>query len=155
MPNYKTHIAGGILMYICTLFILVYLCMIRLEHTLAIQCFASCLIGSLFPDIDTKSKIQRILYIGMLFVLVLLSYTKQSTLFMALTFLCFIPLIVNHRTLFHRPLFLACIPFGCAFLVAGFYPALAYHLYINALFFMLGAFSHIALDRGPRALFRL
>ena len=61
MPNYKKHLAGGCLIYGLLMFLNAKLNLITLDLNLQLQTLSSCLIGSLFPDIDTKSKLNDML----------------------------------------------------------------------------------------------
>ena len=154
MPNYKAHIGGGVVFFFITLLITLFY-ISNVEFTLGIQWLASCIFGALFPDIDTKSKIQRFVYIGMLVFLLFLAHQKQSSLFMAVTFLAMVPLIVNHRTLFHRPIFILFIGLASATLLTMYQPQLKIIFFSNALFFIIGCISHIFLDKGFKGVFRV
>lgn len=155
MPNYKAHIGGGIVFFIIAFFVAVYYLTFTVEFALGLQWFASCVFGALFPDIDTKSKIQRFVYIGMLGFLLFLAHQQQSSLFMAVTFLAIVPLIVNHRTLFHRPIFILFIALTGATVLTMYQPHLKIIIFSNAFFFIVGCISHIFLDKGFKGVFRL
>lgn len=155
MPNYKAHIGGGVVFFFISLCIAIYYCTFNVEFSLGVQWLASCIFGALFPDIDTKSKIQRFVYIGMLGFLLFLAYQKQSSLFIAVTFLAMVPLIVNHRTLFHRPIFILFIGLTAATLLTMYQPSLKIIFFSNAFFFIIGCISHIFLDKGFKGVFRI
>ena len=59
MPNYKGHIAGGVITYLVVLYCIKYTN--PSVHTV-LQGLVFCLFGSLFPDVDVKSKGQKIFY---------------------------------------------------------------------------------------------
>ncbi len=60
MPGYKAHMCGGVAAYVLIVCI-AGLYALYSSATLA-EWFLSMLVGALFPDIDTKSKIQKIMY---------------------------------------------------------------------------------------------
>lgn len=155
MPNYKTHLTGGLVSF-CLLSLLIssvkFLNFTKIE---LLQFLISCLIGSLFPDIDTKSKIQKLFYTFLLFLLLIALIYKNITLFIALSFIGTLPLIVHHRGIFHNPIFIIAIS-GFSIIICNLYtPEFYKSLTINLLFFVIGAFSHIILDVGIKKFFKI
>jgi len=151
MPSYKTHLvagalAGGAVLYVTGF----YHC--SLVTTAELICAA--LLGSLFPDIDTKSKGQQLFY--RLFVIFLFCFLIQQRYraFFILAFLGTIPLLVRHRGMFHHPWF---ILVGLLFGIIGAHmnwPSYARALSWDLVFFGVGALSHIVLDIGLVNFFR-
>src|SRR3990167_2648155 len=143
MPAYDKHLISGFATFLFLAFIISTPTTTQANY---ISWLFFCLFGSLFPDIDTKSHIQRWFYT--LTVLGLICAYMAKFEFSYLLTLLFVPLIVKHRGLFHNPKFLLILSFGLAFLfqLNGLQN---YHNYwILALFFLAGAYSHLILDLG-------
>jgi len=144
--NYKGHILGGIAAFILVAYAL-KLGNYSFHVVHLFQWFLFCILGALFPDIDTKSKIQIWLYrLFFVIYLLLLILNQQPNLLIFISILAIIPLIVNHRGIFHRFYFLIGLPLG----ILGIIYATKPHLFIESsfftLFFIAGALSHILLD---------
>jgi uncharacterized membrane protein YecN with MAPEG domain len=155
MPNYKGHLAGGVVTF-CILILTILGCFsqsINLHQIM--QYFASCLIGSLFPDIDTKSKIQKKFYTILLLLFIITLAQNNFLIFSALSFIGLLPLIVHHRGLFHKPLFIVTVGLFFVLICHMYIPCITNNIYINILFFVFGAFSHIILDVGIKRFFRI
>ena len=60
MPNYKGHIVGGTVTYLVVLQVIKHA---QPNIHVVLQGLVFCLLGSLFPDIDVKSKGQKIFYL--------------------------------------------------------------------------------------------
>lgn len=150
MPGYRGHLIGGAVAAVPLLYLL------RSHVTLITFCLWSslALIGSLFPDIDTKSKGQKLFYRFMIPVLLILLMLKRFTAFILLSFISFTPLIVNHRGMFHRLWFIILPSLGLAGLIAWQYPTWGKDAFFAALFFVVGAVSHLVLDFGLRRTFK-
>lgn len=149
MPGYKGHILGGAVVYAPMFFIF---------HSyatpmVAVWWFALAIAGALFPDIDTKSKGQKWFYRTLFLVLITLLLLKRFALFIAFSLMASLPLIVNHRGLFHRLWFVVFVPLVVAatfdwYKVTPFDDAL-----IASFFFIAGAVSHLVLDFGLKRTF--
>lgn len=155
MPNYKAHLTGGLVSF-CLLSLLIssvkFLSFTKIE---LFQFLISCLIGSLFPDVDTKSKIQKLFYTFLLFLLLIALIYKNTTLFISLSFIGTLPLIVHHRGIFHKPIFIISIALFSILICNLYAPEFYKPLTINLLFFVVGALSHIILDVGFKKFFRI
>jgi hypothetical protein len=113
------------------------------------------LLGSLFPDIDIKSKGQKIFY-GALFMLAfVLLIKKQWRILAYVGIVSIIPLLVEHRGLFHRWWFLIILVVSGAYGMIMLYPHEAQRIWYDAGFFLLGIASHLYLDMGFRKMFRM
>ncbi len=146
MPGYKAHIVGGIGVYIGVVifFGLMYL---YPPVTLFEWCGAM-LIGSLFPDIDTKSKIQKIVYSCLLPVLFFLLVYEQF-LSAGICACCgCIPLIVSHRGIFHAWWALATVCCVVGYILSSLFSVYSFLIISNIFFFFLGCMVHVALDFG-------
>lgn len=153
MPNYKKHLVGGFATFSA---LLLTLKNINPTFINTMQWLAVCLLGSLFPDVDTKSKIQKIFYTGLLIFLIFLIGQNKIKLALFLSLIGFSPLLVNHRGIFHKAWFLVLITVAFVFFAVEIKLFHSHtEIMIPALFFTAGAFSHIILDMGFKQLFKL
>jgi membrane-bound metal-dependent hydrolase YbcI (DUF457 family) len=146
--NYKGHLAGGFITFFGILYLLT-MCGIVLAIEYKVLFFLICLFGSLFPDIDTKSKIQLWIYRAACITLLGTAWTFQSnpyTLFSAIILL--IPLTVRHRGMFHNIWFLTFAPTMIALIMGFLYPTAWKLFYYATMFFISGVYSHLILDRS-------
>lgn len=154
MPNYKKHLAGGCLVYGLLTYLTVKLNLAQLDVNLQIQALAACLIGSLFPDIDTKSKIQKYIYFMILALSIYLMANGLAYQACILTTMSLLPLVVSHRGLFHRLWFIfMCLGLGnylCYLNQACWFK----NCFCLSIFFLIGVISHIWLDMGWKKLFK-
>jgi membrane-bound metal-dependent hydrolase YbcI (DUF457 family) len=144
MPGFRGHLVGGIVTY------LLMLQFIKLMHpsvSIIFSGFIFCIFGSLFPDIDIKSKGQKIFYSLSLVVLCCFLYYERIDLFIGLSLLGTVPLLVKHRGIFHTLWFLIFISISTGLVIGNLNPNLSAWAMGNALFFLGGALSHIFLDR--------
>jgi len=148
MPGYRTHVGGGIVIY-CLLVVLLSsrLFFSTLSFLTAFEWFVCAVLGSLFPDIDTKSKGQLLLYRFIAIVLLYFVIQRKLVAFVWVSLLAMVPLLVRHRGIFHSVWFVITLGFGTALFVASLYPKLQQKLLFDAAFFVAGALSHIFLDR--------
>jgi hypothetical protein len=144
MPSYRVHLVGGFLTYVGILH-----CMQSAEPTIAtiLQGLVFCLLGSLFPDIDVKSKGQKVFYILFFCLLAYLMYQEKYCMFMVVSFLGIIPILVRHRGIFHHVWFLMAITFGLSLIVKSFCGFYEQVMLSNCWFFFAGTVSHVLLDR--------
>jgi membrane-bound metal-dependent hydrolase YbcI (DUF457 family) len=151
MPNYKGHLVGGAITYCCLLFI----CKSALATVpVAIELLGCTLLGALFPDIDTKSVGQKLVYKLIFIAMIILILKGEWTLFSCLSLISLMPPLSKHRGLFHSPWFLLFCSLMMFFIVALFFPEHKDRSYLALLFFTMGAFSHLVLDFGIRGLFK-
>jgi len=144
MPGYRGHLIGGSIAY---LVILQFIKTHQPSVVVLLQGFVFCIIGSLFPDIDIKSKGQKFFYRGALIFLCCFLYYKRTDLFIGLSFLALVPLLVKHRGIFHQVWFLIFLSITLGLLIGNIYASYSVWAMKNALFFLAGALSHILLDR--------
>lgn len=151
MPNYKGHLVGGVVAYGITLYALK-----DYNPSLfsAAQWLGFALAGSLFPDIDIKSKGQKYFYAATLLGLCILLIKKQFTLFACVSIASFTPMLVHHRGLFHRLWFIILMAIGIWLLISSHFPRYEQPLMFDLIFFVAGAISHLWLDLGLRKMFR-
>jgi membrane-bound metal-dependent hydrolase YbcI (DUF457 family) len=108
------------------------------------------LAGSLFPDIDVKSKGQKYFYYVAFICLFVLAYQQHSQMFTCFSFLMITPMLVKHRGIFHSPRFVIALPLLVWVVVATLLPQRSSQLFVDTLFFIVGALSHLWLDFGTR-----
>lgn len=150
MPNYKTHLVGG-----AASFGLLLYCMKSYNPSFltALEWFFFALMGSLFPDIDTKSKGQKLFYRVLIVILIILLMQNRFRTIAMISIASFIPLLVNHRGIFHSAWFIIMLGCFCVVFATIFLPSYVSIIMIDTLFFVGGAFSHLILDRGIKRVF--
>ena len=144
MSNYKGHLVGGAVSY----GLLFFLVPTVPTTARAAQWLVWCLAGALFPDVDIKSKGHNIFYLAMIPLLVFLIAQSRFQLAAVLAVTSLLPLVAQHRGLFHRLWFLLIIA-GAIVLVVPTYTGISPNtLRLDVLFFLAGAISHLWLDLG-------
>jgi membrane-bound metal-dependent hydrolase YbcI (DUF457 family) len=144
MPGYRLHLVGGLLTY---LGILQVIKSTAPTTATILQGLIFCLIGALFPDIDVKSKGQKLFYFLLLLVLSYLVFQQKYCMFVVMSFLGIIPILVRHRGIFHHIWFLTALACAASLLIksgCGFYEQM---MLTNIWFFFAGSVSHVLLDR--------
>ena len=144
MPGYRGHLIGGVITY---LLILQLIKTMQPPISILMQGFIFCLIGSLFPDIDIKSKGQKLFYSSALIFLCCFLWYQRTDLFIGLSLLALVPLLVKHRGIFHEVWFLILISMTMGLLIGSYHEACSTWAMKNSFFFLAGALSHIFLDR--------
>lgn len=142
MAGYRGHLIGGFVS-----FHMMYICMKYIGFTFCdpIGLFLITLFGSLFPDVDTKSKGQKYTYGGILLVVLWLIYKKQFEMVSYLSILFTLPLLVKHRGIFHDMRFLLLLTIVCGhFAIRNGLPHIDIIQY--GFFFNIGLLSHLLLD---------
>lgn len=146
MPRYKTHLAGGLTTFFLVLPFVTSSYRYHPED-LVIFLLAS-LLGSLFPDIDIKSKMQNLFYWGATIILLFALLHQAQITFFIITVSCFLVAIIRHRTITHRVWFLILFPSFIGYCITLFHDSRD-HLFIPSLclFFIAGSLSHVFLDK--------
>lgn len=152
MPGYKGHIAGASFLYALILYPLLYF--IHPSWYLVTEWFLFLLAGALFPDVDTKSKGQYLFYYAVAALLLFLFVHRCYELTAICGILALVPLLVPHRGLFHQTWFVVLLPITIAAVAIGCIPAYTKTIIVNTLFFIIGALSHLCLDRGIQRVFK-
>ncbi len=151
MPGYKGHLVGGTIAFCLVLFGLVGLVIIpQPTHLMMGEWLLCVLAGALFPDIDIKSKGQKYFYYAVLVVLFVLAYQQRLQMLTCFSFVMITPMLVKHRGIFHSPRFVIALPLLVWVIVATLLPHKAMHLFVDTMFFIVGALSHLWLDFGTR-----
>ncbi|MFC1842820.1 metal-dependent hydrolase [Candidatus Dependentiae bacterium] len=143
MPGYKAHMVGGLAVYGITIYLLRSYCG---SAFIAAEWLLFTLVGSLFPDIDTKSKGQMFLYQILFITLIILAIQRKFVIMAFLSVAAIVPIIARHRGLFHKPWFVVSLPAVVALGVSLYAPAYTKIIVFDAIFFILGALSHLVMD---------
>lgn len=151
MPSYRVHLVGGLLTYLGILQLIKYS---QPTIHIIVQGLIFCLLGALFPDIDVKSKGQKVFYSLLFFFLIYLFLMGKYCLFVSATFLGIIPILVRHRGIFHHIWFLLALSLAATFCVKSFCSFYETVLISNCWFFFAGSVSHVVLDRTVTAIKR-
>ncbi|MGA9530695.1 MAG: metal-dependent hydrolase [Candidatus Babeliales bacterium] len=159
MPGYKQHLCGGIAVYGLTCGILHKVNSPLFVHAdtpfFLLEWLTFALAGSLFPDVDIKSKGQQIYYwiISLVTVLLILYGNYKAISIVAVA--AAVPPLATHRGIFHRTWFILGLTFLGAYFGGQLYPCYAERMFIDAAFFSIGALSHVWLDSGFQGLCKL
>ncbi len=129
-------------------------CGYRLESSVCAQGLFFAWLGALFPDVDTKSKGQKLVYAVVFVLTVTLLCYKKYLVAALVAIVSFVPLFTNHRGLFHRTWFAAAVAALGVVACSLQFPAGSASAVRNGLFFMVGFLSHLLLDFGFFGLLR-
>lgn len=148
MPGYKTHLIAGTCAAMGMHAFLASNTPYLAPPLSALPLFCLCsLLGSIFPDIDIPSKMQRIFYKTACVIIIIAIMQQSPTTLSIITFFIILIPFIKHRTITHHPLFI--ILFPCALLAYVPHTDSSFFTsgFIAYLFFIIGAISHIMLDR--------
>lgn len=147
MPGYKGHLAGGLFFGIMGLVGAVMLGWFVFNPLLAAGLVGFCLLGALFPDVDTNSKGQNLYYAIFAAVDLGLILQKQYMWAAWLGFFAMLPAIGPHRGWTHTWWAMIVVPLPILVMPAvmlGIQSASAFIPFYAA--FCAGYFSHLLLD---------
>lgn len=151
MPGYRAHIFCAMLLYS-----VIVLCIGALVTSgwAIVGGLCAIIAGALFPDIDIKSKGQHYLYWAyatVLGILLFLHWHQPKRLWIdliiCLAIITIAPMLGRHRGITHAPPFITLLGLSFWIIAAGFYPAYTAPFFFYSLCFVLGALSHIWLDK--------
>lgn len=150
MSMYRGHLLGGLAAYLMV--IVVYGI-----YTSAFQHYfpglLAALAGSLFPDIDIRSKGQR-LFLKILFLLIVVClYMQASVPLMVLLMFSVLPIVFPHRGLFHDLIFVGLLALTVAGSLIYVMPDSTDKICLVTFFFYVGVLSHLVLDKGFKKTF--
>jgi len=146
MSNYKSHLVGGVGAYAI---LLIVLQRIQPVSFLSLGEWLVCaLAGSLFPDIDIKSKGQKYFYYVMLLVMIILIIEHLFSLLAMCSIMAVTPMLVRHRGIFHRLWFVVLFPLTMWYAISIFVPTVSKIILFDVFFFISGSISHLWLDFG-------
>lgn len=147
MPGYKTHINGALVAGIIILIALIYFGLYKFDPQEVCTLLIICVLGALFPDVDTDSKGKRLFYSGMLILDLALIYLKHFHWASYLGLLAILPGISAHRGWTHKwwAMFLVPLP---VVVVPYYVYGMEYTQMLPYYFaFVFGYFTHLLLDR--------
>lgn len=147
MPGYKGHLVGGAVIYAIGLFLLQSL---HPAWTTMAEWLLFAFAGALFPDIDIKSKGQKVFYRILLIVFGVLLIKGRFQIFILISMLAVVPMIVRHRGMFHKLWFVVGFPSLVAIGITAYFPHYCAIVLYDVSFFIAGAISHLWLDVGLR-----
>lgn len=148
MPGYKVHITAGVvfcLILIYVISVLINFCPTFLQFA---GCFACAILGSIFPDIDTTSKAQRLFFIFSSIVLLISIILQAWFIFLNFSFIAVVVMLLKHRTITHNVYFIFSLSILLIIFSALIFHGLSTGAVLSALGFAIGAFSHLLLDFG-------
>ena len=146
MPGYKGHLVGGAAVYVLSLCCIIGV--VKPSLLMASEWLIFTLAGALFPDVDIKSKGQKYFYFVVLFFFIAFAAQQKFEMLACCSFIVMVPMLVRHRGIFHNPLFVIAVPLCVWGIISSLKPALSQRFFVDVLFFIVGALSHIWLDLG-------
>lgn len=157
MPFYKEHLMGGFASGMIVLFFIAnYVCCYTIPILTTLEWLLFALAGSLFPDVDIKSKGQKLFYWVIVALILIALYKGNLNLAIYLSLFSILPMLVRHRGLFHCTWFIVLLPLGAAALASVYLPPIYRHsLFYDASFFIAGALSHLLMDFGPKGFIKM
>ena len=156
MPMYKEHLLGGFVSGMIVLFFIAnYVCYYTIPVLTFLEWLLFALAGSLFPDVDIKSKGQKLFYWVIVTLILLTLFKGNLSLSIYLALFSILPMLVRHRGLFHCTWFIVIFPLVAAALASVYLPNYRYSLFYDASFFIAGALSHLLMDFGPKGFFKM
>ena len=153
MPNYKQHLFAGVVVYLVGLY-LVFVCLRAPSFFTGLEWLICTLAGSLFPDIDVKSKGQNYFYLSIFCLISFLLLIHKPYLAAGVSLAAFMPLLVVHRGIFHNIWFIMSLLLVAVCAWCYYMPACQNRFCFDALFFLAGVVSHLYLDLGLRRMLR-
>lgn len=147
MPSYKVHITGAALLAAGALTALYTLGPYHLPPLHAAALTATCILASLFPDVDTSSKGRPVFYAllaGLDLVLIINQHYKWAAI---AGLVAMLPALGNHRGWTHTWLAMLLAPLAVMALPLIFFQFSWLDILPYFIAAVLGYFSHLALDR--------
>ncbi len=147
MPGYKGHIAGGAFFGVMGIVGAVLLGYLAKDPVHLAGLLGFCLLGALFPDVDTDSKGQNLFYSLLIVVDAGLIYLKMYVWAAWLGLFAMLPALGHHRGWTHTWWAMLVVPLPIVLIPAvliGSQPIEPFFRFYLA--FVLGYFSHLLLD---------
>ena len=146
MPSYRGHLAGGAATFILVQQLTQKVAIFPKSPKYLFLAAMACALGSLFPDIDTKSMGQKIFYMILSMLTFASIISKQWALLPAIFPVVLLPFLVRHRGITHRILFVTLVPLLIPLIVSTCTPGFYKTAWLIYIYFTSGALSHLALD---------
>lgn len=147
MPNYKGHVAGGVIAYGVTLAALHNM---GPTGIMAAEWLLCALAGALFPDIDIWSKGRKYFYYLATVIVGWAIYQHHFELLAAMSIFCIFPNLIRHRGITHQLWFVIAFPLVVWVGIHLYFPHASKEAWLDMIFFVAGAVSHLLLDLGLR-----
>ncbi len=148
MPNYKTHLIGGLISFALVIRLAaLYMPIFNISTSLVPIAFALSMIGSIFPDIDVPSKMQKWFFIASFGGVLITLLTKHYHLFALIGICILFVAFLTHRTITHKPAFLVMFSLIPALYACYSTPEYTYTAFALYLYFTTGCLSHVLFDR--------
>jgi membrane-bound metal-dependent hydrolase YbcI (DUF457 family) len=150
MPGYKGHLSGGLILGALGISAAVLLGYFALDLFRLAGLLGFCLLGALFPDIDTDSKGQNLFYAGLIVFDAILIYHQYYFWAAWLGLFSMLPALGHHRGWTHTWWAMLVVPLPIVIIPCMLYrrPGMDIFLFVNFYAaFVLGYFSHLLLDR--------
>ncbi len=145
MAQGTDHIVGGVAVWLVSAYLLrSYISSFPILFVLLLCAVG----GSLFPDIDVKSKGQKLFYAIMAPAYIYLFVQRQYALCFLVGLCALLPILTTHRGLFHRLWFLLAFASLWGLAIARMFPHYTDLVSFGTIFFILGCLSHLLLDFG-------
>lgn len=155
MPGYRTHLAGGAVTGGAALLLLACIGCFPQDYWLALALIGAACAGSLFPDIDVKSKGQHYFYWVLLALFAYYMLYNKLYHCAGIGLIAILPLLTRHRGILHNVWFLLLLTLVCMLQVQWYCTPYAPVMCSLLFFFLLGMISHLWLDMGLRRMLRL
>jgi Predicted membrane-bound metal-dependent hydrolase (DUF457). len=150
MAQGTEHIVGGVAVWL----VAAYCLRPYIYSFQVLSVFLLCAIaGSLFPDIDVKSKGQKFFYSIMAPGYIFLFAQGQYALCFVVGLCALMPILSTHRGLFHRWWFLISFASLWGLAIVRMFPQYIELTSMATVFFILGSLSHLWLDFGLSKMF--
>ncbi|MBM3886402.1 hypothetical protein FJ364_00590 [Candidatus Dependentiae bacterium] len=156
MPNYKTHLIGGVMSFLLVMHATThYMPTLNLSIHHLPYAFVLSLLGSIFPDIDVPSKMQKLFFTlstgGILLALLIQNYHVFTLFGVSIIFVSFL----THRTITHKTKFVLLISLLPVLYTSYHLPSHTNDAFALYLYFTLGCLSHILFDKTQTKIKRL
>jgi hypothetical protein len=146
MPGYRAHIMVGVSTCLGLLYAINTLTHPHTAFLQTVGCIAAAILGSIFPDIDTTSKMQRIFFIFSSMALLISIFFQAWFFFFNLSFITVVVTFLKHRTLTHSAWFIFALSIISILLSSIIFHETSTGAVLTALCFAVGALSHLVLD---------
>ena len=150
MSHYKGHVWAGLAAFV-PLALILYYGLPNPPHALELVFLLSlCLLGSVFPDVDIKSKSQRLVYRIVLFGMIVLLVARKVEAAALLGVYITLPLVVKHRGWTHSRWAAFVIPIPLLMTFSIYVHEIDFKIILSGvpyyLSFLMGYLSHLAMD---------
>ena len=150
MPGYKEHLSGGMAIGALGISAAVLLGYLAVDVLQLAGLWGVCLLGALFPDIDTDSKGQNLFYTGLIVIDAFLIYHSCYRWAAWLGLMAMLPALGHHRGWTHTWWAMLVVPLPIVIIPYMLFndqnvSVLLSEKYYAA--FALGYFSHLLMDR--------